>query len=428
MEKVLIISYYFPPANMPASFRVLSWAQYLKSSGYYPIIITRRWDNDIKTPGDLIRKSVNTMRHEKSDDYEVYALPHQESLRDKIYLQMGKKLILVRKLLTFYNAFLENFSSSIVPYKNLYRFAKAFLADNRDIKKLIITGNPFPLFRLGYLFHQEFNIHWIADYRDEWSTTDWDYLKSGWRRFTYELEKKSEKKWIKTSSAITTVTPYFVQKLHRFHQKPASVVYNGFFEKECASYRKLNSYSQFTFTFAGTLYHLQEIESTLRPITLLIKEYEKRLPIRILFPGLGFDKVQENRVTQTLAGFENNYKITPRIPKNELLSILGQSHIMLLLSAGNLKGNIQAKLFDYIGLHKPVLLYPSDHDILEQILIETRLGIIPTSEKETYSMLKKIIDKYLTDSLIDIHPNIESINKFSREEQAKAMVKVLDNL
>ena len=52
MQKVLIISYFFPPCNLTASQRVVSWAKYLHKSGYYPIIITRKWEKHVTSFDD----------------------------------------------------------------------------------------------------------------------------------------------------------------------------------------------------------------------------------------------------------------------------------------------------------------------------------------------------------------------------------------
>ena len=56
MKKVLIISYFYPPANFVGGQRTAAWAKYLHEYGYYPIIITRHW-NEGQT--DLVDKVKN---------------------------------------------------------------------------------------------------------------------------------------------------------------------------------------------------------------------------------------------------------------------------------------------------------------------------------------------------------------------------------
>jgi len=41
MEKVLIITRAFPPANKTAAYRVSAFANYLSAYGFFPIIVTR---------------------------------------------------------------------------------------------------------------------------------------------------------------------------------------------------------------------------------------------------------------------------------------------------------------------------------------------------------------------------------------------------
>jgi len=52
MKKILVISYFYPPCNLTASQRTESWAKYLHNSGFYPIIITRKWEKHVKSFDD----------------------------------------------------------------------------------------------------------------------------------------------------------------------------------------------------------------------------------------------------------------------------------------------------------------------------------------------------------------------------------------
>jgi hypothetical protein len=45
MKKVLILSYYFPPSGFVGGERTYSWYKYLNEIAYYPIVITRQWDD-----------------------------------------------------------------------------------------------------------------------------------------------------------------------------------------------------------------------------------------------------------------------------------------------------------------------------------------------------------------------------------------------
>ena len=50
-------------------------------------------------------------------------------------------------------------------------FSKKILQKEK-FEHLIISGNPFNLFKFGFLLHKKFKIPWTADYRDAWSTSE----------------------------------------------------------------------------------------------------------------------------------------------------------------------------------------------------------------------------------------------------------------
>ena len=103
MQKVLIISYFFPPCRLVGSERTEYWAKNLYKYGYYPIILTRQWNpNQIELTNKI---NNNYNEHLIYDHYEVYKVPYKRSLRD--ILSNYKSLILFQKALTFLESILR---------------------------------------------------------------------------------------------------------------------------------------------------------------------------------------------------------------------------------------------------------------------------------------------------------------------------------
>ena len=83
IEKNTIISYFFPPCNLTASQRVASWAKYLSKSGFYPVVITRKWERHVQSFKDCHYTTTNETDIEKHDHYEVHYMPYKANLRDQ---------------------------------------------------------------------------------------------------------------------------------------------------------------------------------------------------------------------------------------------------------------------------------------------------------------------------------------------------------
>jgi hypothetical protein len=175
MQRILIISYFFPPCNLTASQRVYSWANLLKEKGYAPTVITRNWDIPIKSSEDVLKSTGKKNKYECNECYESIYVPYKASLRDRIYIKLaGSKLQGLSKIFTLIELFFENYSTRFIAHRNIYLEARKFLKKNPDVTKVIISANPFNLFFFGFLLKKEFNIEWIADYRDDWNTTELD--------------------------------------------------------------------------------------------------------------------------------------------------------------------------------------------------------------------------------------------------------------
>jgi glycosyltransferase involved in cell wall biosynthesis len=427
MKKVLILTYFFPPCNLTASQRILGWVKYLHKYGYYPIVVTRNWDVPIKEQKDISQSSGEVPVNIKHETYEVHYLPYKGNLRDKLYSKYGNnRFVLFRKLLSLIEIVFQNFTIKVIPFKNIYYFSKEFLKKNRDIHNIIISANPFQMFFFGYLLQKNCNIEWIADYRDDWSTDELKKNKSFLDKIIFQIEKRSEKKWVGTASYITSVSDYYVNKISIFTKIKGQVVYNGFFPEDFDLYHLSSLFEVFTLTYNGTLYPSQHIETFIEGFKQVIRENDPELfKIRLFFSGLGYDKHQEMRVRNLLKGYEDHYIITNRIPKNKVLDIQKKSHILLMFPHNGIKGIPSSKLYEYLGLNKLIMLCPSDNDIIEQTLKETGIGIICNSANEVADYIKQISKDF---SAFYSNLNFNNNLKYSREEQTKNLVKILDLL
>lgn len=425
MKKALIISYFFSPCNLTAAQRIMGWAKYLKEYGYEPVVITRNWDNHINQPEDVLLSSGSEVIHEKNDNYEVYYLPYKASRRDRIYTKHeGSPLQKLSRIYTFYNLIAENFSVKSIPHYNMYSFARTYLQENKDIDTVIISGNPFNQFHFGYLLEKEFNVKWIADYRDDWNTTELEAQKTRLNSIIGKLQTKSEKKWVKSASMITSVSSYYVEKISDFVKRPGHVVLNGF---ELGNAQKnRTSDDSFVITYNGSLYASQPIEPLLEVIGQLIRDGYNEIKLR--FPGLAFDPQQASRVEKATKEYSNHVSITNRIPKEEVIKIQQESDLLVMIAHSGIKGVPSSKLYEYLGLRKEILLYPNDHNIIEETLLDTELGIICDNKNEIYKKLKTKIDlKRKGEQPIEFG-NFEKIKSYSRQEQTKELARLIDKL
>ena len=429
MKKILIISYFFPPCNLTASQRAYNWGKYFKEFGYDPIIVTRKWDYPINTPSDM-GKSSQSMEVEVdvNEQYMAYYMPYKGSLKDRIFEKNKEGNKLIRKALSFKELYFQHSSISSLPYANIFNKAIQLIKDE-NIDNVIITGNPFACFHFGYELKKKFpSINWIADYRDDWTTTELANRNSGLDGVLFKMEQKSEKKWLSNAAFFTTVSDYYVKKIAKFTGLEGFELINGFGE-ELKDFTSVQlDKSRFEITYNGSLYASQKIEPMLSVVKTLINKFMDQIHMHLNFTGLRFDEEQAQRVEVILKGYEEHYTITGRIPREDVIGIQQKSHLLLMISHEGLKGIPSSKLYEYIGLKKPVLLYPNDNDIIEKTLKHTELGVICDNQSEIESKLTSLVIDFINSGVVPIEGNLEHIQEYTRRNQVKKLAQLLDKI
>lgn len=426
MKKIFLLSFYFTPCTLTPSQRITYWAKNFHKIGLYPIVITRDWPEKIGSHSDTKIQFGSKIRHEKHENFEVYYLPFKPGILDKSYLRWGENslrpLFLLTKLL---DVIISGFTLKFSSFSNFYPLLKEIQAKHK-LDQLIISGEPFYLFKIGYLASKKLGLSWIADYRDDWSTNELQVRKSGGalRKFLLNTESKYEKKWVGTASHIISVSEPYTKRIASFVKKPGITIQNGF-EETLLEMPDVEKYPDFTIAYSGVLYPSQDISILL---DALQKAKAAQNPFNLIFLGTGFD-IKEKRRIESIIGddLKDFVKITDRYPRNEAIQILKKCHAVVSIAYGNMKGIPSSKLYEYLALRVPILLCPSDGDVMEEIVLETGTGFV-CNDSET---LLKHIDSIRKQVAAGVLPqnsrfHREKIIKYSRLSQLQNIKPILN--
>ena len=75
MREILIISYFYPPCSLTAAQRPAGWVKHLHNFGFKPVVVTRHWGEETKTPENQLKSSGDHLIIEKNDYFEIHYLP-----------------------------------------------------------------------------------------------------------------------------------------------------------------------------------------------------------------------------------------------------------------------------------------------------------------------------------------------------------------
>jgi glycosyltransferase involved in cell wall biosynthesis len=331
---------------------------------------------------------------EKFPTHEVHYLPFRPGILDWSYLHFGetwlRPFFLLMRLM---DVFLVRFSLKFTSFSNYLPYLRnLFLAEK--FQTTIISGEPFYLFRIGFSLQREFGVSWIADYRDDWSTNELQMEKEGSsaRKWVAKLESYYEKKWVGTAESVISVSEPYTRRICDFLNKPGITIQNGF-EESLLELPELGLYEQFTVTYSGVLYPSQDIRLILEVLDLC---YQQNRPFRLVFLGAGFDLKEKKRIEALVPSHLSSWvEVTERFPRQQALEMLRKSHVLLGMAYGKMKGIPSSKLYEYLALGKPVVLCPTDEDLMEEILTESGLGFFVKNPSDGVNRLIELQDLYL---------------------------------
>ncbi|MCS5663624.1 MAG: glycosyltransferase [Flavobacteriales bacterium] len=410
MKRVLIISYYWPPAGGISIIRPVKLAKYLRNTGWEPVICTAKDPHypfeDDKAVLD-VPKDVEIIKVPIVEPYEIYkkltGQKQKSALADVI--QNTPKRSFFHKLSVWIrgNFFIPD--ARCLWINPVVKELSAYLKKH-PVDAIITTGPPHSVNRIGYLLKKKLNLPWLADFQDPWTQVDYyQHFKISSR--AHKRHRKMEKQVFDHADLITIVSDSWKTDLQSIGAKNVEVVPLGFDPEDFNVNTKLDE--QFTLTHLGLLGQDRNPSTLIKVIKSICDENEDfASKFKLQLVGKVNEGLQKEIADLNLSE-QVIYK--GQVSRDEALRIMQSSQLLLLLlnKAANVSGRIPGKVFEYLGAHRPILsLGPKGTDI-ETMLRESSAGAHVEYESETLlrSYILATFDKYKTVGLDKMERSLE---------------------
>ncbi|RLB06071.1 MAG: hypothetical protein DRG83_01205 [Deltaproteobacteria bacterium] len=390
MPKVLVITYHFPPDGDVGAFRVSKFVKYLREFG---------WDISVITV---------------SPKYHKYSNP--ELLRDV----SGIKIIHTRRLRK--PRFLKGFNEQgfywlpfllIAIFKEIYRFAP-------DI--VFFTGRPFIHWIIAPFLKSLFGISYVLDFRDPWRFNPY-------RPKTYRLVIPAsiiERLAVKGASAIIHVTEYaaelYIKAYSEIPSKKFHVIYNGFDPDDFKNLPSPIKFSNFDIVYTGSFGTFRNPQPFLEALSRLIVE-DQMSPNSIRFIWVGSPEKRIIELIETMGLFKF-CEIVGYKPYREALRYISGANVCLIV-AGNNPYEPTTKIFDYMGLKKPILALIGAKGFIYNVLKEYPYARVvmhsPKASREILSYLRDMLRNFPKECVIEEN----FLKKFERRSSAEKLSKLM---
>ncbi|MDT0621364.1 glycosyltransferase [Croceitalea vernalis] len=421
MKKVLIVCYYWPPAGGPGVQRWLKFVKYLPEFDIEPIVFVPKNANYPIIDDSLLKEIPKNIRVIKQNIFEPYGLAAIFSKKKTNRISSGiipkheKQSVIERLFLWIRGNFFIPDARKYWVKPSVKTLSKLIKEEN--IQTVVTTGPPHSVQLIGLKLKSKFNLNWVADFRDPWTSIGY-HKKLKLTEYSQQKHKILEKQVLNFADKVLVTSKATKQEFEHITSKPIEVITNGYDGLKIET----------TLDKSFTISHIGSLLTDRNPVLLweVLKElcdshqaFKKVLQIQLI--GVIGDGVKESLAQYGLCDvvFDRGY-----VSHSEVLTLQAKSQVLLLLEidAAETQGIIPGKLFEYLNARRPILALGPINWEAGAMVEETKSGasFTPKDKLGLKNVLLKWFNAYQKGELI---LNSEGIENYSRRELTRKLAK-----
>ena len=377
-KKVLILTYYWPPAGGAGVQRWLKFVKYLSPMGYDLHVYTAKNAESPANDDSLLKdipENVTIIKKPIWEPFNIYKkLTQKKGSFNAGFLNEEKKekKSIMEKLSMFVRANVFVPDAKMFWIRPSTKFLKKYIIEE-NIELVISSGPPHSLHLIALQLKKETKVKWIADFRDPWTNIDF-YKELPMLSWIDKKQHSLEKKVLNTADKILVVGNEMKKEfLEISPSAKVEVITNGY----DTSIREDEAvFEKFTITHIGSINPDRSHESFFLAISKFLEENQnaKKQFCLKLVGKVDFDA----RELISKYELQKYTEFISYLPYDELSGIQEQSHILYLPinNTPNAKGILTGKFFEYLAAKRFVLAQGPINGDIAQILAETNAGEI----------------------------------------------------
>ena len=426
MQKVLIITYYWPPAGGPGVQRWLKFVKYLRDFEVEPIvyvpenphypIIDKSFEAEIPSGITIIKQPIN----------EPYQLAGIFSKKESKTISSGiikdeKQQGFLQKMMLWVRGNLFIPDARMLWVKPSVKFLSTYLKEN-NIETIITTGPPHSLHLIGKQLKENLKLNWIADFRDPWTKIGY-HQKLKLTKASQEKHLRLEREVLQTADHILTTSFTTKKDFSKITKKPITVITNGFDDDEV---EEVMLAEKFRLSHIGSLLSERNPQELWKALQELVAEKEDFAnDLELVLAG----KVSETVVSSIKEHHLGKYLIEKGyLSHEESLIQQRKAQVLLLIEIDKeeTQGIIPGKFFEYVKANRPILaMGPKNWDVI-RLLEETQAGkyFNYTSKEEIKQQVYAWYQEYKSGKL-RVNSSAEKIEQFHRKKLTEKLANVI---
>ncbi len=426
MKKVLIISYYWPPAGGPGVQRWLKFVKYLPDFGIQPVvyipenptypIVDADLVKDISEKAIIIRKKI----------IEPYGLSSLFSKNKTKKISSGiisthRKQTVLEKVLLWIRGNLFIPDARVFWVKPSISFLEKYIREE-GIDTIITSGPPHSLHLIGLGLKKKLDVNWIADFRDPWTTIGYHKaLKlSG---YASKKHKQFESEVLNTADTILVTSKTTKTEFEVLTNQPVVVITNGY-DEEVISKQILDA--KFSIAHIGSFLSERNPRILWKCLKEIIKEnrsFANDFQLKLI-------GAVSPEVLETIQEFLlNEYVLNlGYVSHKEALEEQRKSQVLLLIEINSeeTKSIIPGKLFEYMVSERPIIALGPEGSDFAEIIQKTNTGVFIKYD-EIEKLKASILNYYQQFLEGKLQSHAVGLQEYSRRKLTEKLSELITN-
>lgn len=424
MKKVLIITYYWPPAGGPGVQRWLKFVKYLPDFGIQPIvyvpenptypIMDEGLVSEVSDKAIILKKKIfepygfaSIFSKNKTKKISSGIIPNQrkQSFTEKLFLWIRG------------NVFIPD--ARVYWVKPSVKYLEKYIEENK-IDTIVTSGPPHSLHLIGMGLKEKTNVIWFADFRDPWTTIGYhNKLKLG--NSASRKHKNLESKVLNSADVILVTSATTKKEFEALTTKPIEVITNGF---DVEKIEKQILDEKFSLAHIGSFLSERNPRILWKCLKELIKEnadFKKDFELKLI--GAVSQEVLDAITEFKLDKYLNNLGYV-----SHKMAVVQQrkSQVLLLveIDSEETKSIIPGKLFEYMVSERPIIGIGPEGSDFSEIIQNTNTGVFVKYDeiKKLKSSILSYYEEYKTGKL---KSNAIGLQYYSRKNLTEKLSKLL---
>ncbi len=423
MQKVLVIAYYWPPAGGPGVQRWLKFVKYLRDFTIEPVVYVPENPTYPIEDASLVNEIPEGIQVLRQPIFEPYGwagfLSKKKTKRISSGIIETKNQSPLEQLMLWIrgNFFIPDARKYWV--KPSVQFLSKII-EKEGVKTIITTGPPHSVHLIGMQLRQQYDLKWVADFRDPWTSIGY-HKKLKLLPSSQKKHKQLEKKVLNTADIVIVTSATTKNEFKQLTPKPIHVITNGY-DIDYDGSAVLDT--KFSMAHIGSLLSGRDPSNLWRALQDIINENEDfKDDFELQLIGVVSKDVLDNIYAHGLASF---IKKIDYLSHREAIERQQRAQVLLLIEINSeeTKGIIPGKLFEYMAAQRPILgIGPKQWDVAT-IVAETQTGEVFDYEAQL-ALKQRILLWYENYKNASLKVNSKNVATYSRKALTQKLVNYL---